>query len=438
MNARTLELLILEDNIDDAELAVKQLEKEGFDVEYSVADTEDSFREAIDADPDLILADYSLPGFSCLDALRIHQNVTPDIPLILFSGTIGEEKAADCIKLGAVDYVLKDNLVRLAPAVRRALDEARIRRERMNAEMKLRESEEKYRLTVENSNDGICIVQDGRMVFLNPQVGKLLGYPRGSGIDKPFIDYFHSDDQQRIIAEYERFAKGLEERQKIETILISSDGREISVELNISVTSHEGSRAGLVYIREITERKRMEDALRKSEAQKQALLDGSPDMIILMDTDLKVLWANSTALSMNPDSIGQTCYRAFPGIEEPCDGCPIVKAIETGENETGIVYQEAVEGKRGERYWEDIGVPMKDGNGNVIEVIKIARNITDRVKREKDLRRKNEELERFNSLAVGRELKMVELKREINALLEELGREPAFNLPSGHETEASK
>jgi len=186
------------------------------------------------------------------------------------------------------------------------------------------------------------------------------------------------------------------------------------------------------------EKKHTEMKLRKSEAQKQALLDGSPDMIILLDTDLKVLWANRTALSMNPDSIGQFCYKAFPGIEEPCDGCPIVKAIETGENETGIVYQEAVEGKRGERYWEDIGVPMKDGNGNVIEIIKIARNITDRVKKENDLRRKNEELERFNSLAVGREVKMVELKREINSLLEELGREPGFTVPKGYETEASQ
>ncbi len=309
MNERTLRLLILEDSVDDAELAVKQLEKDGYEVDHNVVDSESSFREALDNNPDIILADYSLPGFKFLDALRIHQDVAPEIPLILFSGTIGEEKAVDCIKLGAVDYVLKDNLIRLCPAVKRALDEAKIRRDKINTEMKLRESE----------------------------------------------------------------------------------------------------------------------------AQKQALLDGSPDMIILMDTDLKVLWANRTALNMNPGCIGQLCYRAFPEIEEPCDGCPIIKAIETGKNETGIVYQEAVEGKRGERYWEDIGVPMKDGDGNVTEVIKIARNITDRMKREKDLRRKNEELEKFNSLAVGRELKMVELKREINFLLEELGREPRFNLPGGSE-----
>ena len=433
MNERTLKLLIMEDNSDDAELAIKQLEREGFEVEHSIVDTENSFREALDTDPDLILADYSLPGFNCIDALLIHQDVSPEIPLILFSGTIGEEKAVECIKLGAVDYVLKDNLARLGPAVKRALDEAVLHREKMNTEMKLRESEEKYRLIIENSNDAICIVQDGRIVFSNPQFSELIGYTSGNGIEKPFIDYIHPDDRKRIIAEYERFAKGLDDRQKTEAVLISSEGREINIEFSVGVTTHEGSRAGLVYIRDITDRKKMEDDLRKSKAQKQALLDGSPDMIILLDTNLKVLWANRTALNMNPECIGQLCYRAFPEIEEPCENCPIIRSIETGENQTGIVHQQAVEGIKGERYWEDIGVPMKDGNGDVIEVIKIARNITDRVKREKDLRRKNEELEKFNSLAVGRELKMMELKREINSLLEELGREPGFNLPGGSE-----
>ena len=438
MNEKTIRLLILEESVDDVKMAVKQLEEDGYEVEHSIVDSESSFREALKTDPDLILADYSLSGFNCLDALRICQDVSPDIPLILFSGTIGEEKAVDCIKLGAVDYVLKDNPVRLASAVRRALDEAKIRRDKINAEIKLRESEEKYRLIIENSNDAICIVQDGRIVFSNSQFSELIGYTGSNGIEKPFIEYIHLDDRKRIIAEYERFTNGLDDRQKTEAILISSEGREISIEFSVSVTTHEGSRAGLVYIRDTTERKRMEDTLRKSEAQKQALLDGSPDMIILMDTELKVLWANNTALSMNPDCIGQFCYIAFPGIEEPCDNCPIIRSIETGENQTDIVHQQAVEGIKGESYWEDVGVPVKDGNGNVTEVIKIARNITDRVKREKDHRKKTEELERFNSLAVGRELKMVELKREINFLLEELDREPRFSLLSGHKTEASQ
>lgn len=437
MNEKTLRLLILKDNRDDAELVVKQLEKNGFGVEYSVVDTENTFREALNNNPDLILADYSLSGFNCFDALLIQQKVLPDVPLILLSGTIGEEKAVECIKLGAVDYVLEDNPVRLGPATRRALNEAELRRKRKSTEKRLRESEEKYRLTVENSSDGICIVQDDRIVFLNPRVSELLGYPRSSGIGKPFIDYFHRNDRQRIIAEYKKFAECLDDRQKIETVLISSDGREISVELSISVTTHQSRRAGLVFIHDITNRKKVEDALRKSEARKQALLDGSPDMIILLDKDLRIIWANRTALNMNPDSIGQLCYRVFPGCEYPCKNCPIVKTIETGENVTGIMHQQTVAGIQGESYWEDVGVPVKDRNGNVIEVIKIARNITDHIGRERDLSKKNEELEKFNSLAVGRELRMIELKKKINSLLEELGREPVFNLPEGYGKEAS-
>ncbi|MCD4776620.1 MAG: response regulator, partial [Candidatus Aegiribacteria sp.] len=158
IDEKTLRLLILEDKRDDAELAIKHLEREGFDIEHSIVDTENSFREALKTDPDLILADYSLPGFSCIDALLIHQDVSPDIPLILFSGTIGEEKAVECIKLGAVDYVLKDNLVRLGSAVKRALDEAELRKEKKHTEMKLRKSEAQKQALLDGSPDMIILL----------------------------------------------------------------------------------------------------------------------------------------------------------------------------------------------------------------------------------------------------------------------------------------
>ncbi|MFP4459363.1 MAG: PAS domain S-box protein [Candidatus Zixiibacteriota bacterium] len=118
--------------------------------------------------------------------------------------------------------------------------------------------------------------------------------------------------------------------------------------------------------------------LRKSEAQKKALLDGSPDMILLTDLDMNIVWANKTALEMNPDSIGKKCYRAFANKDSICDGCPAVDAIETGKICTGINYQPAASGI-GESYWEDIGVPIYDDDGNMTHLVEIARNITDRI-----------------------------------------------------------
>jgi signal transduction histidine kinase/CheY-like chemotaxis protein len=142
MEMRTLHLLILEDNPDDAELAVEELKREGFEVEWSRVDDKKTFRKALKENPDLILADYSVPSFGGMDALKMQQKLTPSIPLIIISGTIGEEVAVECLKSGATDYVMKDRLSRLGSVVKRALEEAKAYRDRKAAEEELRKSKE--------------------------------------------------------------------------------------------------------------------------------------------------------------------------------------------------------------------------------------------------------------------------------------------------------
>ena len=151
MKKETLHLLILEDNPADAELAVRELEKERFVVEWSLVETEEDFRKALSKNPDLILVDYVVPSFSGSDALKVHNEIVPEIPLIIISGKIGEEIAVECMKLGAVDYVLKDKLFRLGPVVKRALQEAEELRERKRAEEKI-EKLQSLRNTISNIN----------------------------------------------------------------------------------------------------------------------------------------------------------------------------------------------------------------------------------------------------------------------------------------------
>ena len=110
---KLLHILILQDNPNDAELAVRQLEREGFSVKWTRVETEKAFREGLEGNPDLILADYVVRSFMGIDALSMKMGEAPDIPLIIFSGGIGEETAVECMKLGAADYVLKDKLFRL-------------------------------------------------------------------------------------------------------------------------------------------------------------------------------------------------------------------------------------------------------------------------------------------------------------------------------------
>ena len=137
-----LRILLLEDSAMDAELIQELLEADHFVCEVIRAQTRAEFLAALeDGGIDLILADYTLPSFDGLSALKLAMNARPDLPFIFVSGSLGEEKAIEALKIGATDYVLKTRLSRLVPSVQRALREARERAERKKAEEALRRSE---------------------------------------------------------------------------------------------------------------------------------------------------------------------------------------------------------------------------------------------------------------------------------------------------------
>ena len=141
-SAATLRFVLLEDNVNDAELIQLELARNGVQVDWAHAASRDSFVKALqtpEGPPDLILADYTLPGFDGLSALKLVLENCPDVPFIFVSGSLGEERAIEALKSGATDYVLKDRLQRLPAVVTRALTEARERRERRSAEAALEE-----------------------------------------------------------------------------------------------------------------------------------------------------------------------------------------------------------------------------------------------------------------------------------------------------------
>jgi two-component system cell cycle sensor histidine kinase/response regulator CckA len=129
MMNRAIRILHLEDDVLDAELIARRLEEDGMNCRIERVDSEAGFLTALQhGGVDLVLADFSLPGCDGLEALQLAKQVAPDIPFLIVSGLIGEEAAVDSLRNGATDYILKDRLSRLAPAVRRALDDAGLRR----------------------------------------------------------------------------------------------------------------------------------------------------------------------------------------------------------------------------------------------------------------------------------------------------------------------
>ncbi len=168
---RQLHFLLVEDNPLDAELIQRELRRAGFGCTFAVVQTPQDFtRELQEQCPDIVLADYSLPQWSGMEALDILKRETPQVPLILVSGMLGEETAVDCIKKGATDYVLKRALARLPVAIRRALQERLEREHRQLAE-------ELFRRAVELSPSGMLIVEEsGNILLANAEAERLFGY----------------------------------------------------------------------------------------------------------------------------------------------------------------------------------------------------------------------------------------------------------------------
>jgi DNA-binding NtrC family response regulator len=139
-----LKIFILEDNPSDADLLLRELKKSAFGFTYEIVQTREAFENGLqNFNPDIILSDYSLPTFDGVTAFHIKQKIAPEIPFIIISGTVGEENAVELIKYGVTDCIEKDKLFTLNQKIVRALKEAGEKKEKRNADEKLRVQNEK-------------------------------------------------------------------------------------------------------------------------------------------------------------------------------------------------------------------------------------------------------------------------------------------------------
>ena len=176
-----LRILLLEDVPEDAELAERELRNANVSFTSTRVQSKEAFLAEVANKPDIILADFSLPGFSGSEALALAREKCPDIPFVFVSGAIGEERAIESLKQGATDYVLKQRLSRLVPAVRRALRETEERIERKRAQEALRQSEERHRVLLE-INNAIIANLDRTSLFdaIAQALNKVLPFHRAS------------------------------------------------------------------------------------------------------------------------------------------------------------------------------------------------------------------------------------------------------------------
>jgi PAS domain S-box-containing protein len=261
----TLKILSLEDSVKDFEFIQEQMIDAGCNIIISRVEKEAEFIASLQNNEyDIILSDFKLPGFDAYRALRIRNEICPNVPVICVSGTIGEETAIELIKLGVDDYVLKDRLKRLPLAIKRTLDEAKEKEARRLAEKAMIDSETRYRRLFESAKDGILILdaETGMIVDVNPFLIELLGYSKEQFIKKAIWDIGFFKD---IVANKDVFQE-LQQKEYTrydDLPLKATNGKIIDVEFVSNVYLVNSHKVIQCNIRDITNRKQSELLLKE-------------------------------------------------------------------------------------------------------------------------------------------------------------------------------
>lgn len=312
-DAKPLRLLIVDDDPDDLELCLQDLKKSDLDFQAVTVTTREDFVHALrDHDIDVVLSDYRMKGWNGIDALSIIREIQPRTPLILLSGTIGDELAVECIKSGVTDYVLKDQMARLPVAIRRAQDEKTLRDAEITAVRALKESEERYRVLVENAPEAIVVVDGvtGRFVDCNENALRLFGLSRVELLQHGPADLSpgRQPDGQVSAAAARRYIglAVLGERPGFEWLHCNARGDEIPCEIHLVLLPSQERCLIRGSIVDITERKRAEAALRHSEARYRGLVNNSTYGIYWVTAEGKLLDANpALARMLGYDSVAE-------------------------------------------------------------------------------------------------------------------------------------
>ena len=202
-----IRVLFAEDSRADAELNLRELKRAGLAVEHRIVDTEREFaRELGEFAPEIILSDFSMPKFDGMAALALAQERAPDTPFIFVSGTIGEEYAIRALKNGAVDYVMKGNLLRLPAAVERALHDARERSAQRETERALERTRERLASIFHSLPDVVWSVTlpARQVIYVSPAVAQVYGLTPQEAQARPdyWVAAIHPEDRERVLSEW--------------------------------------------------------------------------------------------------------------------------------------------------------------------------------------------------------------------------------------------
>src|SRR5919112_1628435 len=417
----TLRVLLVEDSENDAMLLLRELRRGGYEpLSQRVCTPEDMEKalrsaEARDVPFQVVISDYYLPRFRAPHALRLLRELGYDVPFIVVSGKIGEDAAVEIMKAGANDYLTKENMSRLCPAIERELREVEVRRERETAQKALSLSEDRFRHLVEQI-PAVTYVQEPidsdtpkAITYMSPQYEAMLGYPPEKEIldEEHWLRVLHPDDRERVLAEELRTDE-TGEPYRIEYRQIARDGRVVwvhdeatlirdedgtifPIEIRPRHLPYSGRRIRVTSVIDLTERKQAEEALIMSEERYRTLVEQLPTVTYMQEIENATLAYVSpqieSVLGYSPEE-----YLANPGLRSqtihPEDrGWVLQEDIRT--DETGEPY--SVEYRRisrdGRVVWvREEAVLVRDSEGRPLFWQGILMDVTERKHQEEALR----------------------------------------------------
>jgi PAS domain S-box-containing protein len=395
----TLKIIFIEDVETDAELIWRELDKNKIIFKKLLVDNRKDYLEGLKSfNPDLIISDYSLPMFDGMKALLLRNELTPDTPFILITGSNNEEIAVECMKSGAEDYILKDNLARLGPAIKNTISKIRILREKKKAEEAINQERRMLRTLIDNLPDPIYVMdEECRKVIANKADVINIGFENENEVlGKNDIELFPGMIGIRGQADNEAVVNSGKAIIEREEYFIDKKGVKRWLQTTkIPLHDKDGKITGLVGIgHDITSRKQAEAELLQSHEFSNSLLRTIPFGMDIVDESGNILFQSENLRDMFGEAaLGMKCWELYRDDKTQCSDCPLTKGIIIGKTEA---YES--HGVLGDRIFEinHTGM-MYQGKKAMLEIFL---DITDRKRNEKELvlaKEKAEESDRLKT-----------------------------------------
>jgi PAS domain S-box-containing protein len=293
-----LSILLLEDDPSSIRLFDRKIQSAPVEMIAKDVRNKEAFLRALESPRfDCIVLDYTLPDINGIEALQLVKEFAPGTPTIIYTGSVGEEKAVECMKEGASEFLLKTNSIRLVPAIISVVNQKRDHEARVRAEEEKKQSDARFKALAEMSTALIFIYQGERFTYVNSAAKLITGYTEDELLNMKFWDLVHPDDREMV------HQRGLA-RQRNEDVpsrydfkIITKDGNERWLDFAASAIQYEGIPAALGIAFDVTDRKYTEELLQASELRYRLLFQVNPHPMWLYDTHtLQFLEVNDAAI----------------------------------------------------------------------------------------------------------------------------------------------